>query len=60
MDDEVLAQPPLHERPLNVAVLYGEILLVGAQVTDPSLTASAARETGRRLIEAADQLDRMG
>ena len=56
MNDDDINQPLLNGRPLTIDVFDGEIVLDGFATTSPSLAADAARETGRRLIEAADRL----
>ncbi|MGI4876453.1 MAG: hypothetical protein ACRYG4_03100 [Janthinobacterium lividum] len=56
MDEKFLKQPLLISAGLSVNVVKGEIVLDGAGSGSPSLTAFAARETARRLIEAADKL----
>ena len=48
-------QPPLVETPLQVSIVSDEIVL--ETQTSPSLTGAAARQTGQRLIDAADKLD---
>ncbi|MGI4878617.1 MAG: hypothetical protein ACRYG4_14145 [Janthinobacterium lividum] len=52
IDDEIA----INYKPLSVDVVDGEIVLDGFGSAAPSLTPGAARETARRLIEAADKL----
>ena len=59
MNDDGIIQPLLNKRPLTVDIVDGEIVLDGFASMSPSLTVDAARETGRRLIEAADTLARL-
>ncbi len=56
MNDADLRQPRLVTTALAVTVVDGEIILNGAGSSAPSLTATAARETARRLLKAADIL----
>ena len=42
--------------PLTVLIVHGEIVVDGMQSSAPSLSSYAARETGKRLIAAADKL----
>jgi len=51
-------EPPIQAGPLSVTIVDGEIVLDHLRTTAPSLTVAAARETARRLIDAADQMDR--
>lgn len=54
MDD--YKQPPIIEKALRVSVIDDEIVLTGELPVAVSLSVSAARETARRLSQAADQL----
>ena len=56
MENGKSSLPPVVSDPLSVEIVGREILLVGASSAEPSFTADAARETGRRLTEAADRL----
>ena len=42
---------------LTVEVVGGEVVLCGATTATPTFSAAAARATGQRLIEAADDLE---
>ena len=47
-------EPPLIDTPLEVTAESDEVVISGPP--HPSLSANAARETGGRLIDAADKL----
>lgn len=42
---------------LTVEVVGGEVVLFGATTATPTFTAAAARATGQRLIDAANDLE---
>lgn len=56
MRDDQIKQPRMVDEALSVDVVDGEIVLDSLLTLSPSLTPEAARETARRLVEAADRL----
>ena len=57
MRDKDIVEPPLITGGLAVSVFDGEILVDAAGQSTPGLTASAARETARRMLRAAKALE---
>ena len=54
--DEHFKPPPILDEALPVKLIDGEVAIGGPP--GASMTPAAARETGKRLIEAADEAER--
>jgi hypothetical protein len=53
-----IARQGAFDRPFKIRVFGNEIILTSEQAPiELALTAAAAREVGRRLVDAADQID---
>ncbi len=57
MRDREIKIIPVHEGALTVDVSEDEIVVGGFSAQTPTLTIASARETARRLIAAAEQVE---